>query len=125
MTLGGRRVAVERPPGAHRRRPRGTAGTSYEHFAADDMLTLVVLERMLAGVATRRHARAASRSASRWSSKRNRTAVSEGVAGSVVDLVFDSPQIVGVKVAMLVPFGKYWRSRPLVFSLVPRCHGSL
>ena len=33
--------------------------TTYEHFAADDMLTLVVLERMLAGVATRRHARAA------------------------------------------------------------------
>src|SRR5690606_32278039 len=22
-----------------------------------------------------------------------------------------------------VPFGKYWRNRPLVFSLVPRCHG--
>ena len=22
-----------------------------------------------------------------------------------------------------IPFGKYWRSRPLVFSLVPRCHG--
>ena len=22
-----------------------------------------------------------------------------------------------------VPLGKYWRSRPLVFSLVPRCHG--
>src|SRR5271154_1135633 len=22
-----------------------------------------------------------------------------------------------------VPFGKYWRSSPLVFSLVPRCHG--
>src|SRR5271156_2365470 len=22
-----------------------------------------------------------------------------------------------------VPFGKYWRSRPLVFSLVPRCQG--
>ena len=22
-----------------------------------------------------------------------------------------------------VPFGKYWRRRPLVFSLVPRCHG--
>jgi transposase InsO family protein len=22
-----------------------------------------------------------------------------------------------------VPFGKYWRSNPLVFSLVPRCHG--
>jgi hypothetical protein len=22
-----------------------------------------------------------------------------------------------------VPFGKYWRSSPLMFSLVPRCHG--
>ncbi len=22
-----------------------------------------------------------------------------------------------------LPFGKYWRSRPLVFSLVPRCQG--
>ena len=22
-----------------------------------------------------------------------------------------------------VPFGKYWRNKPLVFSLVPRCHG--
>jgi hypothetical protein len=24
----------------------------------------------------------------------------------------------------LVPLGKYWRSRPLVFSFVPRCHGA-
>jgi hypothetical protein len=23
----------------------------------------------------------------------------------------------------LVPFGKYWRSSPLVFSLLGRCHG--
>jgi len=26
---------------------------------------------------------------------------------------------------MLVPLGKYWRSSPLVFSLVPRCQGLL
>ena len=32
---------------------------SYAHFAAEDMLTQVVMERMLAGVATRRHARTA------------------------------------------------------------------
>ena len=32
---------------------------SYTHFAADDLLTEVVMERMLAGVATRRHARTA------------------------------------------------------------------
>ena len=25
----------------------------------------------------------------------------------------------------LVPFGRYWRTNPLVFSLVPRCHGLL
>ena len=24
-----------------------------------------------------------------------------------------------------VPFGKYWRKRPLVFSFVPRCQGLL
>src|SRR6478735_3528772 len=58
VTLGGRRVAVGRP------RARTLDGhevplTSYEHFAGDDMLTRVVLERMLAGVATRRHARTA------------------------------------------------------------------
>ena len=23
-----------------------------------------------------------------------------------------------------MPLGKYWRSRPFVFSLVPRCHGA-
>jgi putative transposase len=55
VTLGGRRVPVERP------RARTVDGhevplTSYEHFAAEDMLTQVVMERMLAGVATRRHA---------------------------------------------------------------------
>ena len=33
--------------------------TSYAHFAAEDVLTRVVMERMLAGVATRRHARTA------------------------------------------------------------------
>src|SRR6476469_3838249 len=33
--------------------------SSYAHFAGDDMLMRVVMERMLAGVATRRHARTA------------------------------------------------------------------
>jgi len=57
VTLGGRRVAVDRP------RARTLDGhevplISYTHFATDDLLTEVVMERMLAGVATRRHARA-------------------------------------------------------------------
>jgi transposase-like protein len=58
VTLGGRRVAVDRP------RARTLDGhevplVSYTHFAAEDVLTRVVMERMLAGVATRRHARVA------------------------------------------------------------------
>jgi putative transposase len=58
VTLGGRRVPVSRP------RARTVDGhemplTSYAHFASDDLLSRVVMERMLAGVATRRHARAA------------------------------------------------------------------
>jgi putative transposase len=58
VTLGGRKVAVIRA------RARTTDGhevplASYTHFAAEDVLTRVVMERMLAGVATRRHARTA------------------------------------------------------------------
>jgi putative transposase len=58
VTLGGRRVAVDRP------RARTLDGhevplAGYAHFAAEDMLTAVVMERMLAGVATRRYARVA------------------------------------------------------------------
>ncbi len=57
ITLGGRRVPVSRP------RARTADGASevelgtYRHFAARDQLTAVVLERMLAGVSTRRYAR--------------------------------------------------------------------
>jgi putative transposase len=57
VTLGGRRVAVERP------RVRSADGseevrlTSYEHFASRDPLARVVMERMLASVSTRRYAR--------------------------------------------------------------------
>src|SRR5712691_2351150 len=57
VTLGGRRVAVERP------RVRTADGQAevglqtYEHFTDRDPLARVVLERMLAGVSTRRYQR--------------------------------------------------------------------
>src|SRR4051812_163341 len=57
VTLGGRRVPVERP------RVRASDGSgevglaTYRHFAADDPLSRVVLERMLAAVSARRYAR--------------------------------------------------------------------
>jgi putative transposase len=57
VTLGGRRVEVERP----RMRAKDGSGEvplrSYEHFADRDPLARVVLERMLAGVSTRRYRR--------------------------------------------------------------------
>ena len=59
VTLGGRRLAVERP------RVRSVDGqaelplATYAHFADRDPLTAVVLERMLAGVSTRRYRRTA------------------------------------------------------------------
>jgi putative transposase len=57
VTLGGRRVAVTRP------RARAADGSgeielgTYAHFAARDQLADVMLERMLAGVSTRRYVR--------------------------------------------------------------------
>ena len=57
VTLGGRRVPVNRP------RVRTADGESevplwtYEHFAERDQLEDVALERMLAGVSTRRYRR--------------------------------------------------------------------
>jgi transposase-like protein len=57
VTLGGRRVGVARP------RVRSADGASelplatYRHFADRDPLTQLVLERMLAGVSTRRYRR--------------------------------------------------------------------
>ena len=67
VTLGGRRVGVERP------RVRSADGmsevplTTYRHFSDRDPLTRVVLERMLAGVSTRPTGVRRSRSASRSS----------------------------------------------------------
>src|SRR3954470_10607585 len=57
MTLGGRRVAVKRP------RMRSAGGeheltvAAYEYFADRDPLTRAVMDRMLAGVSTRKYAR--------------------------------------------------------------------
>ena len=70
VTLGGRRVAVSQP------RARTVDGhevplASYTHFAAEDLLTEVVMERMLAGVATRRHARTAEPVSERSAAHRN------------------------------------------------------
>jgi putative transposase len=101
VTLGGRRVEVKRP------RVRTVDGeaevplSTYEHFADRDPLRRVVLERMLAGVSTRRYrrtqepvgeqvevrARSTSKSAvSRTFVERTREALSELMARQLGDL---------------------------------------
>ena len=56
MTLGGRRVEVRRPRVRTADDERELPVKSYEYFADRDPLTCVVMNRMLAGVSTRRYA---------------------------------------------------------------------
>jgi hypothetical protein len=57
VTLGGRRVAVERPRARTADGESEVALGAYAHFADRDPLTRVVCEQMLAGVSTRRFQR--------------------------------------------------------------------
>lgn len=57
VTLGGRRVGVDRPRMRTKDGESEVSCRTYEHFASRDQLTAVVLERMLAGVSTRRYRR--------------------------------------------------------------------
>jgi putative transposase len=58
VTLGGRRVQVKRPRARTADGEEELPLVTYEHFADRDQLGDVVLERMLAGVSTRKHRRA-------------------------------------------------------------------
>jgi putative transposase len=57
MTLGGRRVEVSRPRIRSADDERELPVQTYEYFADRNPLTVVVMNRMLAGVSTRRYAR--------------------------------------------------------------------
>ena len=57
VTLGGRRVPVSRPRARSAEGSQEVPLATYAHFADRDALTGLVLERMLAGVSTRRYAR--------------------------------------------------------------------
>ena len=55
VVLGGRKVTVERPRGRLVDSGGEIGSSTWDAFAADDVLAQVVVERMLAGVAARRH----------------------------------------------------------------------
>ena len=112
VTLGGRRVAVERP------RARSADGReevrlrTYEYFADRDPLSRSVLERMLAGVSTRRYRRTqepvgspveqAARSTSKSSVSRifisYRRSDSRGYVGWLNQLISDRFPGVGISI---------------------------
>jgi len=123
VTLGGRRVEVRRP------RVRTADGEAevplrtYEHFADRDPLARVVLERMLAGVSTRRYrrtqepvgeeveavARSTSKSAvSRTFVERTRQALGELMSRQLADLRLAVMMIDGIELKermMIVALG--------------------
>ena len=55
VVLGGRKITVERPRGRLVGGGGEIGSDTWDVFAADDLLQQVIVERMLAGVATRRH----------------------------------------------------------------------
>jgi putative transposase len=80
MTLGGRRVPVRRPRVRTADDERELPVQSYEYFADRDPLTRAVMDRMLAGVSTRRFARVGEpvgAEVERSSSATSKTTVSE------------------------------------------------
>jgi putative transposase len=128
VVLGGRRVSVERP------RARSAAGgevvlDTYRAFAADDLLGQVVMERMLAGLATRRHraanepvgaaveqmARSTSKSAvSRRFVAKTRQALEELMARDLTEL----------DVAVLMVDGEYFADHCCVVALAITAEGT-
>jgi putative transposase len=101
VTLGGRRVSVDRPRARTADGVEEVALQTYSHFADRDPLARVVLERMLAGVSTRRYprtqepvgeaveakARSTSKSAvSRTFVERTREALGELMSRQLADL---------------------------------------
>jgi putative transposase len=80
MTLGGRRVQVRRPRMRTADDERELPVESYEYFADRDPLTRAVMDRMLAGVSTRRFAgvgEPVGEEVERTSSSTSKTSVSE------------------------------------------------
>jgi putative transposase len=128
VTLGGRRVRVDRP------RARTVDGHevplgSYAHFAAEDLLSWVVMERMLAGVATRRHARTAepvgiqveqeAKSTSRSAISRRFVCQTETALGELM-----ARDLAGEEIKVLMLDGEHMAERCVVVALAITADGT-
>src|SRR6478752_7121502 len=128
VTLGGRRVAVARP------RARTLDGhevplANYAHFAADDLLTEVVVERMLAGVATRRHARTAEPVGSqvdKEAKSTSRSAISRRFVRQTETALAElmSRDLSGLDIKVLMADGEHMAERCVVVALAITADGT-
>lgn len=122
VTLGGRRIEVRRPRVRSADRHCEIQLRTYEHFADHDPLAHVVLERMLAGVSTRRNRRTqepvgeiegvarstSNNSVSSTLVERTRQALSELMSRQLADLRLAVMMIDGIELAdrmMIVALG--------------------
>jgi putative transposase len=128
VTLGGRRVEVTRP------RARTVDGRevplpAYSEFAADDLLSQVVLERMLAGVATRRHARIAEplgKAVLESATSTGRSAVSRRFIKETETALADllARDLTEAKIKVLMLDGEYMAGRCVIVALAITANGS-
>jgi putative transposase len=128
VVLGGRRVPVTRP------RARTVDGhevplAAYRLFTADDLLGRVVLERMLAGVATRRHARAGEpvgADVQQAATSTSRSAISRRFVASTRTALAEllSRDLSGLDVKVLMVDGEHLADRCCVVALAITADGT-
>lgn len=128
VTLGGRRVPISRP------RARTTDGhevllASYGHFASDDLLAQVVMERMLAAVATRRHVRVAEPvggQVSKTATSTSKSAVSRRFVKQTETALAElmTRDLTDVKVPVLMLDGEHMADRCVVVALAITADGT-
>jgi transposase-like protein len=128
VVLGGRRIPVTRP------RARTVDGhevplAAYRLFAADDLLSRVVLERMLAGVATRRHARASEpvgAAVQETATSTSRSAISRRFVASTRTALAEllSRDLSGLDVKVLMVDGEHLAERCCVVALAITADGT-
>jgi transposase-like protein len=128
VVLGGRRVPVRRP------RARTADGhevplACYRLFAAEDQLTAVVMERMLAGLATRRHPAAAEPVGTRvqaQASATSRSAVSRRFVAQTKTALADllARDLTGLDVRVLMIDGEHLAEHCCVVALAITADGT-
>ncbi len=127
VVLGGRKTTVDRPRGRYINGAGEIGSPTWNAFADDDLLSQVIVERMLAGVATRRHVDIgepvgeAVRARSTSKSAVSRRFI-EATETAMADLL--SRDLSGLDVAVLMIDGVHFADECLVVAMVITTDGT-